>query len=295
MSDLKDGVVSRRYSSRSPVRRRLGISSTHLIGMIQNFAQIWRFRYFWLSLVKMDLQLRYRRSFLGIGWSLLHPIAMTVVFCFIFSNWWGASDWRADAPYFLAGLAIWELISGSILQGCDTFSRNEAFIRQCPLPMGIYPLRTVLGTMVHFMITLGVVIVAIMILTPTGLGVFGILWAVIPSLLLMFLFCWAVSVLAGFLNVFFEDTKHILEVLFRMFFFLTPILYKYELLVQKQMQWLADYNPIVLFFDLIRAPLLSGEPPDWYLYRNAILLVIATVAMALMTIKWLEKKLIFHL
>ena len=42
-------------------------------------ADVWRHRHFWLSLVRMDLQSRYRRSVLGIGWSLLHPLATTVV------------------------------------------------------------------------------------------------------------------------------------------------------------------------------------------------------------------------
>ena len=45
---------------------------------------IWQCRYFWLSLVRMDLRTRYRRSFLGIGWSLLHPIAMTAIICLVF-------------------------------------------------------------------------------------------------------------------------------------------------------------------------------------------------------------------
>ena len=42
-------------------------------------AAVWRCRYFWLSLVKMDLRTRYRRSVLGMGWSLLQPIAIAVI------------------------------------------------------------------------------------------------------------------------------------------------------------------------------------------------------------------------
>ena len=46
---------------------------------------MWRCRYFWLSLVKIDLRTRYRRSVIGLGWSLLRPIAMTVILCFVFA------------------------------------------------------------------------------------------------------------------------------------------------------------------------------------------------------------------
>ena len=49
-------------------------------------AAIWRCRYFWLSLVKMDLETRYRRSLLGLGWSLLHPIVLTVILYTVFQG-----------------------------------------------------------------------------------------------------------------------------------------------------------------------------------------------------------------
>src|SRR5437763_969541 len=47
---------------------------------------VWRCRYFWLSLVKIDLRTRYQRSVLGLGWSLLHPLAMTLVIVVIFRH-----------------------------------------------------------------------------------------------------------------------------------------------------------------------------------------------------------------
>ena len=49
-------------------------------------SDIWRLRYFWMALVRIDLRNRYRRSMIGIGWSLLHPIAMTIVLCIVFSQ-----------------------------------------------------------------------------------------------------------------------------------------------------------------------------------------------------------------
>ena len=52
-------------------------------------ATIWQFRHFWLSLAGLDLRVRYRRSVLGLGWSLLNPIVMTAVFCVAFASWLG--------------------------------------------------------------------------------------------------------------------------------------------------------------------------------------------------------------
>src|SRR5215207_9536845 len=118
--------------------------------MVNYLASVWDCRYFWLNLVKMDLRTRYRRSVLGLGWSLLNPIAMTIILCVVFSKVLmpngGARDY---APYLLAGLATWNYILTATIQGCQCLYQGEPYIRQHPAPMAIYPLRTALGGMVH--------------------------------------------------------------------------------------------------------------------------------------------------
>src|SRR4051794_24711565 len=111
--------------------------------MIRYVKDIWRCRYFWLSLVKMDLRTRYRRSILGIGWSLLHPIAMTIILCLVFSTSFGVPI-KDFAPDLMAGLATWSYILTVALNGGQSFFQGESYIRQHPAPVAVYPLRTVL-------------------------------------------------------------------------------------------------------------------------------------------------------
>src|SRR5260370_15958522 len=126
--------------------------------MSNYFAAIWRCRYFWLSLGKMDLRTRYRRSVLGLGWSLLHPIAMTAILCMVFVGLFSVNI-REYVPYVLAGFACWNYILTVTLQGCQCLYQGEMYIRQFPAPMAIFPLRTALGGTIHFLITLVVVVV----------------------------------------------------------------------------------------------------------------------------------------
>src|SRR5687768_6099860 len=166
-------------------------------------ATVWRFRYFWLSLVGMDLRVRYRRSVLGIGWSLLHPIVMTVVFCVAFASWLGTGDWRTAGPFYLAGLAVWDVIKHSAVQGSLTFLRNEPYIRQSPLPLAVYTLRTSLGTAVHFGIALAVAAAATAVLHPTDwTAPLYAMWPVLPAAVLLLVFCWSVTTLCAVANVF---------------------------------------------------------------------------------------------
>jgi ABC-type polysaccharide/polyol phosphate export permease len=272
--------------------------------MFSHLKAVWTFRYFWMSLVRMDLRSRYRRSFLGIGWSVLHPIAMSGVFCLVFaeimriqggdSTIGYPAPWRWYAAYLLSGLAVWEFIRNSTASGCQALLLNEAYIRQCPLPYGIYPLRTVMGTAIHFVISMAVVVILVCVLkgSPDALGV---LWAVIPVMVLLFFFCWALATLAAFATVYFHDTAHLVEVGSQLFFFLTPIMYVRSILEDKGAKALVDLNPVVVFLELIRTPLVDGTLPEGQVYLQGVVLTVAAVGLAFGTIGWLQKKVIFQL
>src|SRR5215831_198516 len=98
--------------------------------MFRHLAAIWTARHFLMALVKLDLRMRYRRSVLGVGWSLLNPIAMTIVFTVVFSNLLGNGDSIGYAASVLTGMAVWGFLRESTLNGCRCFMTNEAYIRQ---------------------------------------------------------------------------------------------------------------------------------------------------------------------
>ena len=273
--------------------------------MFAHLHAVWKFRYFWLSLVKMDLRSRYRRSILGIGWSVLHPVVMSAVFCLVFSKIMNIQEarwqelgypepWRGYAAFLVAGMVTWIFMQTSAIIGCNALIHNESYIRQCPLPYSIYPLRTVMGTGIHFLISIAVVFVLVALLKGS-FEPFRMIWAVLPAIVLLFCFCWAIATLAAFATVYFHDTSHLIEVGSQLFFFLTPIMYDRSLFVQNGMEILADLNPAVTYLDLIRTPIVTGIAPEPQLYLQAVALTAVFVGLAAGTIGWLQKKVIFQL
>ena len=253
---------------------------------------VWQCRFFWISLVKMDLRTRYRRSVLGIGWSLLHPIAMTIIICIMFSRILKV-DIAEYAPSLLGGVACWNYILWCALQGCKCFYEGESYIRQYPAPMAIYPLRTALGGAVHFLLALIVVIG--MTWAMHGFGNLLALLSLIPALVLLLVLGWSMAVLAGFANVYFADTQHLAEVGFQLLFYATPIIYTEKTLNEHRLSWLMDYNPIVVFLRLFREPILHGHVPAAGTYTSAVVIVTVMAAWAMLTLVQLQRRLIFHL
>src|SRR5262249_698605 len=149
--------------------------------------RVWDCRYFWLSLVKMDIRTRYRGSVLGIGWSLLQPICMTIILCAVFGTLFH-QNLMEFGPYVLCGLACWSFLPNSALQGCFCFKLAEGYIRQFPAPLAIYPLRLILGLAFHTLLAL--VVVVGLSAALRGLANPLALISLIPNIFLLMLMGW---------------------------------------------------------------------------------------------------------
>jgi lipopolysaccharide transport system permease protein len=253
--------------------------------------EIWGCRYFWLSLVQFDLRAKYHGSAIGIGWSLLRPLAMTAIVTTVFHQLFDVSALEY-ASYALAGIACWGYFTGIASEGCGCLFRAEAYIRQCRVPLAIYPLRIALGYTFHLLLT-----VSMVLLVSGSLHGFShpaSLVSLIPSLLLLFIFGWGVAAIAGLANVYFRDTHHICDVAFQLLFYATPVLYPARLLEERRLGWVVTYNPLAAFLELIRLPILEGRVPSAATYGAAVLTVIAIVGLAALLFQRMQRDVVFR-
>jgi ABC-type polysaccharide/polyol phosphate export permease len=262
--------------------------------MLDYFARIWRCRYFWLSLVKIDLRARYRRSVIGIGWSLVRPALLTVILCLVFRRLFPRTDLWTYAPYLLSGLCCWDYVTIATKQGCQCFFAGESYIRQHPTPLAIFPLRVALAETFHFL-------VALVVLIGTVWGIEGVrnvpaLLSLVPTLALMFAMAWSAALLAGLSNVYFQDTQHLCDMGFQVLFYLTPIVYYPEHLGTGKLYWAVMHcNPVGPFLRLLREPILYARTPTLDHYASALLVVLLVGGIASLLCARAQKRLIFHL
>ncbi|HKI31274.1 MAG TPA: ABC transporter permease [Gemmataceae bacterium] len=260
--------------------------------MVAYFGAMWRCRYFWMSLVKIDLRTRYRRSVIGLGWSLLRPISMTIILCAVFRRVFN-QDIADYGPYLLSGLVLWEYIETGTKQGCQCFFQGEQYIRQHPAPIAIYPLRTALGESVHFLMALCVVLGLVWFFR--GFANLPALLCLIPTLPLLFVFVWSLALIAGFANVYFQDTQHLTEVGFRILFYTTPIIYHLDQIGHGRLGILVSYNPIIPLLDLVRLPIIEATVPGPLTFLRAGVTVLITALVATVVCHRAQRQLIFHL
>lgn len=268
--------------------------------MFRHLSAVWTARHFLLALVKLDLRLRYRRSVLGVGWSLLHPVAMTAVFTVVFSQLFGDGNPVGYAAFALAGLAVWSFLRDAATAGSRAFLANESYIRQSPLPYTVYTLRTVLGQVIHTCLALAVVVALVVVWKGDAGALVGVALA-LPGLLLAVVAAWAVATIGAFVSAFFHDTTQLLDVGCQIGFFLTPIMYRRSVLDDRGLGWMVDINPANVYLTVTRDPLLAGVPSADGLavlgqaYLTAFVLTLALAGLAAGVVSWLHKKVIFHL
>lgn len=281
----------------NPVRFRTELRTDFTQGknftvMTAYVKSIWETRFFLLSLVKHDLNTRYQRSVLGIGWSLLQPIGMTIVLCTVFHRLFGVNI-REFGPFLLAGLAFWGFFTGAVLGGCQCFFQAESYMRQYPVPPAIYPLRIVLAGMFHLVMAIGIVIVLTGVLN--GFENLGMLFALIPTLFLILVFGWSMATLAGLANTHFPDSQHLTDLGLQAWFYLTPIIYPPEILKSRGLDWLIAYNPIASMLELIRQPVLHGELPTSTAVYTALTLTGSVFCIATLLLVILQRQLVYRI
>lgn len=266
-------------------------------GLTAYLFSMWQCRFFWLSLVRNDLRAKYRRSMLGLGWSLLQPLAMALVLTTVFAGVFGL-DPKSYGVYLIIGLCFWNYLSGVTNLGCISMLAGESYIRQYPAPMAIYPLRTVLGAAIHFSVALGFLIVLCWCLY--GFGNLLALTSLVPTLLLLLVFGWSMATIMGLANVYFHDTQHLAEVVLQILFYATPIIYLPEMLEQKANAvgnvavWIINANPLGAFVVLLRQPLQEATFPSAETFLVASILTTMSAGCAAFALSRLERRLIFH-
>jgi lipopolysaccharide transport system permease protein len=231
--------------------------------------RIVQLRYFWGSLVRNDLRARYRNSFLGIAWSLARPLGMTAVLTVVFTKIVNVEA-SILVPHLAIGITVWQFLVESMVTGCNAFKIGSAYIRQQPVPLAIFPLRTVLGTGIHAAFAMLVALALLCLFRgPPSLTALA---TVMPGLVIVFLLALALATLLGIIHTHFPDTQHLLEIALQALFYLTPVMYTFDVIKNRgHLIWIIYANPFTWVLEVVRGPLVGSEYPSPFLAENAVL------------------------
>lgn len=229
------------------------------------YADLIRYRELFGSLFRRDIRAKYRGSVLGLGWSLLHPLVLMLVYLLVFSVLWRVAEVGSDDYwlFLLCGLPAWVFFATAAQAASRSLLENANLIRKVRFPRQLVPLSIVGTNLVSFAVMLGLVMALSLWRIPEARAT---VWLAIPLAALFACIVAGFALVVASLNAVYRDVEHLLAALLLPWFFLTPILYSLEELpgvdeypaAELVLHWVNFLTPPV---EAIRAVLFYGDLP----------------------------------
>lgn len=242
-----------------------------MMGYIKGF---WDYRFLLHELVIRGIRLKYRRSYLGIVWSLIEPIMTTIVLVIVFGTLFGNK--QPDFPlYIVVGRLLYNFFQEGTKGACKSIRANAGMIKKVYVPKYFYPLSSVLFNFVIFLISL---LAIIPIAIYTGTLPSRRIWHFIPAVIYLLILVVGVGMILSTLNVFFRDIEYLWNVSLLMIMYISAIFYYPEKLLKSGWFWILKYNPVFCIIDLARSGILNYYATWWnFLYPLAFGLVTVVI------------------
>lgn len=211
-----------------------------------------------VTLVARDVKLRYRRSLLGVAWSLLNPLLQLLVFQFVFSTVLPLNV--PDYTVFLfSGILVWTWFQSSLMSATSAVVDNGQLIRQPGFPESVLPLVSVVSNLINFVLAFPILLVFLILghhaPTSAALG--------LPVVItVQLLFTVSLGYLLASIHVLFRDTQYLIGVILMLGFYLVPIFYQPRAIPPKYLT-VYGLNPMVHILNAYRSVLIGGQSPDW--------------------------------
>jgi len=237
-------------------------------------------------LVKKEITLRYKRTYLGFLWSLLNPLLTSLVLFVAFSVFM-RFEVENFILFLLAALFPWTWFSASVAMSSNTFIGNVSLIKKVIFPKHFLLLATIIAQLVNFIFSLPVLIVLTYYYGSTP----SLNWLIgIPVLVIVqFIIIYGLSLIISIANAFFRDLEYLVNVLISLLFWMTPIVYPLEA-VPEEIRLFLVMNPVTYLMQAWRDLFLNNILNWQYIFVSMITAVVVLLT-GILVFKKLDKKL----
>lgn len=227
--------------------------------MKQYMKNFTKYRFLLVELVKKGIKLKYRRSYLGILWTLLEPLMTMMVLTLVFGTFFGRDD-PTFPVYILTGRLLYSFFSTATKGAMRSIRQNAPMIKKVYVPKYMYPLSSVIYEYIIFLISLIVLLVVgtVLKVRPTVY----LIQAIVP-LVILFVMVLGIGLILSTVAVFFRDLEYIWSVGLMLIMYTCAIFYQPERVIGTGNGWVFAINPLYATISIFRDA-VYGRPMDMY-------------------------------
>lgn len=246
----------------------------------EELRQAYNYRYLISQLLRRDIVTRYKRSFLGIGWTMLNPLGTMIVLSIAFSQVFKMTE--GYPAYVLSGLMAWNFFSQTTYASMVNLVWGGGLLKRIYMPRTSFALAAIGTGVVNTLLTIIPMIIVMLVLgVPIKLTIF---LTPIPIILLA-LFSLGFGLILSTLAVYFPDVAEMYQIVLTAWMYLTPVIYPEEILPENIHFIISTFNPMYSLIKLFRIPIYYGRLPTFeeFLLPGIIALVVFIIGWLFFT------------
>lgn len=248
-------------------------------------SNLYNYRQLLKSNVKKEIRGKYKGSFLGVLWSFVNPLLMTLVYAIVFPLILRNTA-EHYVTYLVIGILPWNYFTTVISQGTNTVLANGGIVKKVYFPREILPISVNFSGVINFLISC---LVLCLFLIFSGIG---FSWKIVffPIVLLAeFLLLQGIIFITSAINVYIRDLEYIINFIISMLFYATPILYSSDMFIGSGIEWLVRWNPIAIIINSYRDIFYYQVLPNFKMLAIVILVGFIIFYLGLKVFRKLEK------
>ena len=254
------------------------------------FKELIKYKDILMEFIIRDIKIKYRRSYLGVLWSLLNPLFTMLVMTAIFSTLFKSSI-KNFPVYLLSGQIMIIYFSEATNQAMNSIISNAPLIRKIYIPKYLFCLSKILSSGVTLLSSfIAMLIVAFFTGIKFNVAIFG---SIFPMLYLM-IFALGIGYILATLAVFFRDITHLYNVFLLIWSYLTPTFYPVEIL-PNTVRTFVNFNPLAIYAFMMRDSVLYGKFSHLSSHGLGLSIALITFAIGYSLFKKSENKFILYI
>ena len=249
-----------------------------------------KYRFLLNQLIARDFKTKYKRSVLGVLWSLLNPLLTMFVQYVIFSTLF-RSNISNFPVYLLVGVVLFNFFMESISMSLSSIVGNASLITKVYVPKYIYPISRVLSSVINLLLSL-IPLIVVVIITRTPITPAYLLLPI--GIIFIVIYCIGLGMLLSSSMVFFRDTQFLWGVVSMLWMYFTPIFYPASIIPERFMTWY-KLNPLYHFVLFVRIIIMQGVSPGPMEYFDCFVSAFGMLVIGVIVFKKTQNRFVLHI
>lgn len=253
--------------------------------MKETINNLYRYRQLLKSNVKKDIRGKYKGSYLGVLWSFVNPLLMTLVYAIVFPFLLKSTE-PNYVTFIVIGILPWTYFTTTISLSYGCILYNGGIIKKVYFPREILPISVNISGLINFLISC---VIMFLFLIFSGIG-FSWYIVFLPLIILtQFIFTQALSLIISAVNVYVRDLEYIIAFFINMLFYATPILYSTSLFENSLIKYIIMINPMATIIESYRNILFYQTMPNMMALGMVLVASVVFLFISLNIFKKLER------